>query len=612
MNREQLKERVRRLPMQPGVYLHKDKAGTVIYVGKAKRLRNRVANYFQPPANLNDKTRRLVEHIDDFDIIVTESELEALILENAMIKKYQPKYNILLKDDKNYPFVRIDERVAYPSFTIASKLERDGARYFGPYLSHMKARQAIDAVSEVLQLKTCSRSFPGTIGKGRPCLQFHLNRCCAPCMGNVTAEEYQIRVNQAIAIFQGDAKHLARSFHQQMEEAAEALQFERAAALRDKMRAIEKLDAQQHVIAGISSELDACAFIQGQTRACVCVLHYADNGLQGKEYKLFSMTESDPSESLSAFVKQYYSERETVPKTILLSHALEEQDAIIEYLSMIAKRKIEIITPQRGDRYRFIRLAEKNAWEEIERWEQQSERRHKSIELLQNITGMKERPVRLEAYDISHLAGQDTVGSMVVFVEGKPHKSSYRKFKIASVANGQDDYASMREMLTRRIQRYLAGDEKFSPLPQAFLIDGGLGHVHICREILDEFKIAAPCFGMVKDERHRTRALVTADGRELGISTIPAVFALIGRIQEETHRFAIEFNRKLSGKRVRGSTLDKIPGIGEKRRRELLRRFGGIEQIKNASLEELNQLLPRSTAQAVFSFFHSDIHRESK
>lgn len=605
MNREQLKERVRRLPTRPGIYLHKDKAGTVIYVGKAKRLRNRVANYFQPLANLDAKTRRLVGHIYDFDIIVTESELEALILENAMIKKYQPKYNILLKDDKNYPFIRVDDSVSYPSFTVVSKLERDGARYFGPYLSHVQARQAIEAVSEVLQLKTCSRAFPSAVKKGRPCLQFHLKRCCAPCTGNVTAEEYQIRVSQAIAIFQGDAKHLARAFHQQMEEAAEALQFERAAALRDKMRAIEKLDAQQHVITGISAELDACAFVQGQTRACVCVLHYADNGLQGKEYMLFPTTESNPSESLSAFVKQYYSKREIVPKTILLSHALEEQDAVIEYLSMIAKQKVEISTPQRGDRHRFISLAEKNAREEIERWEQQTERRHKSIELLQNITGMKERPVRLEAYDISHLAGQDTVGSMVVFIDGKPRKSSYRKFKISSAANGQDDYASMREMLTRRIQRYQAGDEKFSPLPQAFLIDGGLGHVHVCQEVLKEFGITVPCFGMVKDERHRTRALITVDGRELGISTVPAVFALIGRIQEETHRFAIEFNRKLSGKRVRGSTLGKIPGIGEKRRRELLRRFGGIEQIKNASLEELTQVLPRSTAQSVFSFFHS-------
>jgi len=604
MNREQLKERARRLPMRPGIYLHKDKTGTVIYVGKAKRLRNRVANYFQPPVRLDSKTRQLVNHIYDFDIIVTENELEALVLENAMIKKYQPKYNILLKDDKNYPFIRVDDRVPYPSFTVVSKLEQDGARYFGPYLSHMQARQAIEAVGEVLQLKTCSRSFPNAIGKGRPCLQFHLKRCCAPCTGNITAEEYQIRVGQAIAVFQGDAKHLARAFQEQMEEAAEALQFERAAALRDKMRALEKLNAQQHVIAGISAELDACAFVQGQTRACVCVLHYADTGLQGKEYALFPMTESNPSESLSAFVKQYYAKRETVPKTILLSHALEEQDAIIEYLSMIAKRKVEISTPQRGDRHRFILLAEKNAREEIERREQQSERRQLSIELLQSITGMKERPVRLEAYDISHLAGQDTVGSMIVFIEGKPHKSSYRKFTITSAANGQDDYASMREMLTRRIRRYQAGDEKFSPLPQAFLIDGGLGHAHICREVLDNFGIDVPCFGMVKDERHRTKALITADGRELGISTIPALFALIGRIQEETHRFAIEFNRKLSGKRMRRSTLDKIPGIGEKRRRELLRRFGNIEQIKNAPLEELTQVLPRSTAQAVFSFFH--------
>ncbi len=604
MTIQQLKERVRKLPMQPGVYLHKDKTGKVIYVGKAKLLRNRVSNYFQPPERLSPKTRQLVSHIDDFDIIVTDSEFEALVLENSMIKKYKPKYNILLKDDKGYPYIRVDTGVPYPEFKVVSKPAKDGARYFGPYPGRVAARRAIDTISEALHLKTCTRSFPSSIGKERPCLNQHLGRCCAPCTGKVSPEEYSALISQAIALFQGDAKKLERELSEKMNEASEALMFERAAVLRDRLRAVQKLGARQHVVAGAYAELDACAFVQGQTRACVCVLHYAGGALQDKEYTLFHIAESDPSEVLSSFVKQYYAQRGAVPKTVLLSHELEEQEAVGEYLASIAERKVELALPQRGERRVLIRMAEKNAREEIERRERQSERRHKSLELLQNVTGMSVLPVRLEAYDISNFAGQDTVGSMVVFFEGQPQKSAYRKFRIECAAQGQDDYASMREMLTRRVKRYVDGDEKFSPLPGAFLIDGGLGHVHVCKEVLDGFGLDTPCFGMVKDDKHRTRALVAPDGREFGISATPALFAFIGRIQEEVHRFAIEYNRKLGSKRVRGSTLDKIPGVGEKRRSELLRHFGSIENIKNASEQELSRILPRNTARAVYEFFH--------
>ncbi len=604
MNREQLKERVKKLPMQPGVYLHKDKTGKVIYVGKAKSLKNRVSSYFQPPERLTPKTRQLVSHIDDFDIIVTESEFEALVLENSMIKKYKPKYNILLKDDKGYPYIRVDVNAAYPEFQVVAKPARDGARYFGPYSGRIAARRAIDTISEALRLKTCTRSFPSSIGKERPCLNQHLGRCCAPCTGKVSSEEYKALIDEAISLFQGDAKKLERELAEKMNAASEALLYERAAVLRDRLRAVQKLGTRQHVVAGAYADLDACAFVQGQTRACVCVLHFAGGALQDKEYTLFNVAESEASEVLSSFVKQYYAQRKTVPKTVLLSNELEEQEAVSEYLSSIAERKVELVLPQRGERRVLIRLAEKNALEEIERREKQSERRHKSLELFQRVTGIAALPVRLEAYDISNFAGKDTVGSMVVFFEGQPQKSAYRKFKIACAADGQDDYASMREMLTRRIQRYVDGDEKFSPLPSAFLIDGGLGHVHICKEVLDGFGLDTPCFGMVKDDKHRTRALVTPEGDEFGLAATPALFAFIGRIQEEVHRFAIEYNRKLGGKKVRGSTLDKIPGIGEKRRTELLKHFGSIENIKNATVQELSRIIPQPAAISVFSFFH--------
>ncbi|BFL40585.1 excinuclease ABC subunit UvrC [Agathobaculum massiliense] len=597
---------MRKLPMQPGVYLHKDKTGKVIYVGKAKLLKNRVSNYFQAPERLNPKTRQLVSHIADFDIIVTETEFEALVLENSMIKKYKPKYNILLKDDKGYPYIRLNMDAPYPAFSVVSKPGHDGARYFGPYPGRVAARRAIDTISEALHLKTCSRVFPRDIGKDRPCLNQHLGRCCAPCTGKVSPEEYHALIGQAVALFEGDAKRLEKELTEKMNEAAEELQFERAALLRDRLRAVQRLGTRQHVVAGAFAELDVAAFVQGQTRACVCVLHYGGGALQDKEYTLFHLTESDPAEVLSSFIKQYYAQRGAVPKTILLSHELEEQEAVAEYLSSIAERRVELAVPQRGERRVLTRLAEKNAREEIERREKQSERRHKSLELLQNVTGMAALPLRLEAYDISNFAGQDTVGSMVVFTEGQPKKSDYRKFRIACAANGQDDYASMREMLTRRVQRYVDGDEKFTPLPGAFLIDGGLGHVRVCKEVLDSFGLTTPCFGMVKDDHHRTRALVAPDGREFGISATPALFALIGRIQEEVHRFAIEYNRKLGGKKVRGSTLDKIEGIGDKRRAELLRHFGSIENIRQASEQELTRVLPRNAAQAVYDFFHKE------
>ena len=423
MTREQLKERVRRLPMQPGVYMHKDKTGRVIYVGKAKLLRNRVANYFQPPERLNAKTRQLVSHIDTFDIIVTESEFEALVLENSMIKKYQPKYNILLKDDKGYPYIRLDTTQDYPRFTVVSRPAEDGARYFGPYMGRKAAFSAIDTISEALHLATCSRVFPRDIGKDRPCLNQHLGRCCAPCTGKVSAEEYRTLILQAASIFEGGAKQLERELTEKMNEAAEELQFERAADLRDRLRAIQKLGTRQHVVAGAFAELDAIAFVQGQTRACVCVLHYGGGSLQSKEYTLFHLTGGDPAEVLSAFVKQYYAQRGAAPKTVLLSHEIEDADAAGEYLSSLAGRKAELAVPQRGERRVLTRLAEKNAYEEIERREKQSERRHKSLELLQSVTGMAALPLRLEAYDISNFAGQDTVGSMIVFVEGQPKKS---------------------------------------------------------------------------------------------------------------------------------------------------------------------------------------------
>ena len=604
--KEELKARVLSLPREPGVYIMKNKDGDVIYVGKAKALKNRVTSYFQSDSRHNAKTRRMVSLIDDFEIIVTESEFEALVLENAMIKKYKPKYNILLKDDKGYPYIKVTCSKPYPGFQIVSRPAADADRYFGPYPGRRAARRAIDTICEALRLKTCSRVFPRDIGKGRPCLNQHLGRCVAPCTGEVPPEEYAALVGQAMNLLEGNYKGLRREIEQKMQEAAEELQFERAVILRDRLRAVDAIGQRQKVVAGSFADLDVLAYHQGQTRGCLVVLHYLNGALQDKEYTLLEDSAEEGGEILAAFLKQYYAMRKAVPRTVLLSEPIEEDEAVAAYLSDIAGRKVELAVPQRGRRHDLIKLARKNAAEEILRIETANERRVKSLELLQSMTGMDTLPVLLESYDISNLAGTNTVGSMVVFENGKPLKSRYRKFKIECAAQGQDDYASMAEMLTRRLTHWKDGDEKFCPLPDAFLIDGGLGHVRTAQKVLDGFGVTTPCFGMVKDDHHRTRGLVAPDGREFGISTVPAVFALIGRIQEETHRFAITYNRTLSGKKLRGSSLDRIDGVGAKRRAELLRHFGSIENIKAAQINELARIVPAGVAEKVYAFYHSE------
>ncbi|EOQ35980.1 excinuclease ABC subunit UvrC [Butyricicoccus pullicaecorum] len=608
---EELKAKVLSLPFEPGVYIMKNRDGQVIYVGKAKALKNRVSQYFQSDSRHSPKTIRMVSNIWDFDIIVTETEFEALVLENQMIKKYQPKYNILLKDDKGYPFIKVTTSKPYPSFSIVPKPGHDADRYFGPYTSRRAAYHAIDTINETLKLKTCRRVFPRDIGKDRPCLNLHLGRCIAPCTGQVSAEEYAARVQEGISLLEGNDKALLADLTARMEQAAEDLRFEQAATLRDRIRAVRALGEKQKVVAGAFAELDAVAYVQGQTRGCVVVLHYLAGDLHDKEFTLLDgVTAADAGEALGAFLKQYYALRGAVPRTVLLSSPIDESEAVGEFLSSIAERKVELAVPQRGRRHDIIRLAEKNAREEILRVETSQERRVKSLELLGQMTGMDELPHILEAYDISNFAGQDTVGSMVVFEDAKPARSRYRKFRIETAAQGQDDYASMTEMLTRRLQRWKDGDEKFTPLPSAFLIDGGLGHVRTAQRVLDQFGVTTPCFGMVKDDHHRTRGLVAPDGREFGISTVPAVFALIGRIQEEVHRFAITYNRALGAKKVRGSSLDQIEGVGEKRRNDLLKHFSTIENIRAASVDELARVVPRTVAENVHDYYEKRAKKE--
>ncbi len=604
--REELHEKVLALPKEPGVYIMKNAQGEVIYVGKAKALKNRVSQYFQSDDRKTPKTRKMVSNIDDFDIIVCRSEFEALVLENSMIKKHKPKYNILLKDDKGYPFIRVSSHEPYATFSVVSKVKKDAARYLGPYGGRSAAFQAIDTVSRVMGLRTCRRVLPRDIGKERPCLNAHMGRCCAPCAGGISEDDYAERVAQAVRILEGDYEELARSLEQEMLQASEELRFERAAELRDRFRAITRIGNQQKVVASGFADMDLVAFVQGQTRGCIVTLHYLAGNLQEKEFTMTDGTsEDDAPEAIGSYIKQYYSLRGVVPPLVLVSHEIEDLPAIEEFLGQIAGRKVTLSVPQRGRRRELMEIAVKNAREEIVRVETSGERRAKSLELFGKMMGLAETPVSFEAYDISNLSGTNTVGSMIVFENAQPKRSRYRKFKIRSVANGQDDYQAMEEMLIRRMQRWADGDGKFAELPSVFLIDGGLGHVRVAKRVLDKFSCDRPVFGMVKDDHHRTRGLVNPEGREFGISTVPAVFALVGRMQEEVHRFAIEYQRSLRRSDNLRSTLENIPGVGEKRREALLRHFKTLTAIKNASADMLGEVIPKSAAQAVYDYFHN-------
>lgn len=603
MTRGELLEKANSLPLAPGVYLMHAKDGTVIYVGKAKKLKNRVSQYFQAGRGHNLKTHIMVDQVSDFETIIVGSEFEALVLENALIKQHMPRYNILLKDDKGYPFVRLS-REAYPRFTMVSRIQSDGARYFGPYGGRFETRAALDAIAGALRLPACRKKFPRDIGKERPCLNYHMGRCDGFCRPEMTAEEYNRRMDMAVKILEGRTKLVTAELERDMEQAAEELRFEEAAALRDRIQAIQVLGKRQKVIAAVCADTDVWGMYL-ESKCCYAVLHYQEGQLTGREAELFAASAlDDPGEILSALLLQYYGGRSVLPREICIPVAIEDQEVLEQLLAEKAGHKVALRVPQRGERAQVLAMAADNAREEAERQTTQAERADKTLELLGRMMDLEEPPEWLESYDISNTGGEDIVASMVVFHGSKPAKDRYRRFRIKELNGRPDDYRSMEEVLTRRFTHYMEKDKKFMPLPDVLLIDGGEQHAKVARRVSERFGLAIPIFGMVKDDRHRTRALVTPDGREIGIQASQAVFSLIGRIQEETHRFAITYNRQSHGKTVRGSTLDDIPGVGEARRVALLKHFKSLKAIREAALEELQAVVPRNAAQAVYEHFH--------
>ncbi len=601
MTFEELKNKATSLPFEPGVYIMRDVNDRVIYVGKAKKLRNRVSQYFQDTASHTPKTRLMVSKIDHFDVIIASTEFEALVLECAQIKRYMPKYNILLKDDKGYPYLRLDMRERFPQITIASRLAEDGAVYYGPYGSRGVTQNLLKTICEIFKLPTCHKSFPNDIGKGRPCLNFHMNLCAGWCQKFSCEEEYRTAVEQARQLLLGNYRQVAQSIRSQMLEASDNLNFELAASLRDRIRSVEALSQKQNVTAGKDIDIDAIGYGQTEAKGCFAVLHFSGGELVDKEYEIIE--QEDPRTIVSELLKQYYLTRGFAPKTVLLPFETEDSDLFEELLLQKYGRKTNLLVPQRGDNVRLVELACKNAQEEAERITKREDRNAATISQLckmLSVPGLQ----RIESFDISNISGSDNVASMVVFCDGKPCKREYRKFKV-DLGGMQDDYTSMRQVLARRFTNYLNGEKGFDKVPDLLLIDGGMGHAQAAAEILDVLSLSIPIFGMVKDDRHRTRALVTASGEEIRIDNQPSVFSMIGTIQEETHRFAITYHRSLRSKRMRHSQLDGIDGIGPKRKQMLLKQFSTISAIKAASLTELEHYLPKNAAMAVYSYFHN-------
>lgn len=614
-----IQENLKKLPDTPGVYLHKDKMGQVIYVGKAVSLKNRVRQYFQSSRNMDPKVRAMVSQIEEFEYITTGSEMEALILECNLIKKYMPKYNVLLRDDKTYPYIKVTTEEDFPRLLKTRQIRKDGSKYFGPYSDAGAVNQIVELLNQVYALKKCSaRAFP----KGfRPCLNYHINQCDGICQGNVSKEEYRKKIEQASEFLKGKTKGLLRYLEEEMNRASEGLEFERAAECRDYIAAAKALSEKQRVVLQDRKDVDLILVARGQKQRYVVLFFVRDGKLSGREtYDLQSMEEDSAEDIITAFIKQHYGRSISLPREIILEHQPEEKELIEEYLSGLAGHQVHLLAPVKGEKRAVLELAKKDIVEMVktidQRAEARKERRQSLGKELFDILlkmgyeegGYGGREYRVEAYDISNTNGVDTVGAMVVFEGLKPEKKAYRRFKIRSIS-GPDDYGSMQEVLLRRFKRALEGDEGFSVFPDLLLIDGGKGHVSAALEIIRGLELDLPVAGMAKDDHHRTRSLIfqrNGEITEIPLKDRPLLYQYMGTVQEEVHRFAIEYHRGLRGKRMLTSVLDEIEGIGPAKRNALLEHFGSIDAIKAASAAELQEVrgITANLARKIREYFH--------
>lgn len=623
---EYLREKVKKLPLQPGIYIMKDKKGQIIYIGKAKALKNRVSSYFRSVEKHTPKVYRMVENVWDFEYIVTSSEFEALVLECSFIKQHTPKYNILLKDDKGYHYIRVGGG-EYGKITACHQPQKDGARYLGPYISGYVVKQTVDEVNKVFLLPTCNRNFPQEIGKQRPCLNYHIKQCMAPCSGKISPQEYAEALEEAVSFLKGSSANIQKILTQKMMQAAQAMQYEKAARYRDRIRAIQGLAENQKVVSIRYEEEDVIALVQSSVKCCAVVLQFRDYRLVDKEYFMLdelsefaqnaSLTDSKEQavepmmqELRTQFVLRYYDMKQQVPKAVVLDGPPSCQQELEEYLCQKAQRSVQLLLPQKGDQMKLLQMAKENASQQIAEQTRRTSREISALDELARLLGLHQVPNYIEAYDISNIGSETIVAGMVVFEGGRPLKGAYRKFSVRSVVGKPDDYASMREVLTRRLERYEQHKQEgvgFGRLPDLILLDGGRGHVAAVKPLVRQMGFDIPIFGMAKDDRHRTRTIATEDG-ELSVSSFRAAFDLLTSIQDEVHRFSIGYSRSKHASRAMESVLRSVEGIGEKRAKNLFLRFRTLKAMEAATVEQLEETpgMTHLTALNLYRYLHEN------
>jgi len=601
-----LRAKAMSLPLEPGVYIMKNKENEIIYIGKAKKLKNRVSSYFGSQKNHTDKVRRMVSQVKDFDYIITDSEFEALILECSLIKQNQPKYNILLKDDKGFSFIKVTGD-QWKKISYALQKDDDNAEYIGPYTNGFYVKQAVEEANSIFKLPTCNRRFPEDFGKARPCLNYHIKQCSAPCTGRVKLSDYKESVSQALDFLKGTGKESIRNLTEQMYKASEDMEFERAAQLRDRINAIKKLADKQKVIETKVKNQDVIAFFSDGNKACFEVFRFNEGKLLYRE-DYFVDPPDDGAKARAEFIMSFYSTKTDIPRFVTVDGEVEDQELIERYLSEKKGKRVYIAIPQRGQQKSLVDMTRQNAAERVAKTRGAVLGRELSVlEELKELLGLDVLPAYIESYDISNTAGSENVAGMIVYENGRPNKSAYRKFKIQSFS-GQDDYGSMTEVLTRRFEEYLklreAGEEEgFARLPDLILLDGGIGQVGAVKPVLEKFRLDIPLFGMVKDDKHRTRALVNEQG-EITININRRLFTFISSLQDEVHRFAIGYHRTRRKKTQLGVSLTEIPGVGTERAKALLKHFRTVSNIKNADLEELKAAPKMNDSVALSVYWH--------
>ena len=605
-----IQEELKKLPARPGVYIMHDEKDTIIYVGKAVSLRNRVRQYFQTSRNKGAKIESMVTHIARFEYIVTDSELEALVLECNLIKEHRPKYNTMLKDDKSYPFIKVTVNEAFPRVLFARRMKKDKAKYFGPYTSAGAVKDVIELVQKLYHIRTCNRNLPRDIGKERPCLFYHIHQCHGPCQGKVSQDEYRSQIQGALKFLNGDSDDIFRELEEKMLLASEELRFEDAMEYRDLCNSIRKIKERQKITSYGEEDKDVIAMAMEETDAVVQVFFIREGKLIGRDHFYLKVAQGDSrAQVLSSFLKQFYAGTPFIPREVMLQDEIEDGVIIQEWLTQRRGQRVYLRVPKKGTKEKLVELAAENAWmvlskdkERIKREEGRTIGAVKEIESWIGLKGVQ----RIEAYDISNISGFESVGSMVVYEKGKPKRSDYRKFKIKWV-QGPNDYASMEEVLTRRFTHESDKEyDSFALLPDLIMMDGGRGQVNVALKVLENLNLQIPVCGMVKDDHHRTRGLYYRN-QEIPIDTSSEGFRLITRIQDEAHRFAIEFHRSLRSKEQVHSVLDEIPGIGPARRKALMRKFKSLEAVMDASLEELihTEAMNERSARQVYEFFHA-------